>query len=148
MWDGGVLMGFVAFISGGILERFPNLKAVFLEASSMWVPYMIDRLNHRFQNQGKTLAEILPQTKPHQARPVMEYVKRGNLYFSAELEDHLLPQVMELVGAKQIVMGSDMPHGDRERFAARLLQQRKDLSSGAKANILEHNPARLYGLKR
>ncbi len=78
----------------------------------------------------------------------MEYVKRGNLYFSAELEDHLLPQVMELVGAKQIVMGSDMPHGDRERFAARLLQQRKDLSSDAKANILEHKPARLYGLKR
>ena len=78
----------------------------------------------------------------------MEHVKQGNLYFSAELEDHLLPQVMELVGAKQIVMGSDMPHGDRERFAARLLQQRKDLSSDAKANILEHKPARLYGLKR
>ena len=142
-----VLMGFVALISGGILDRFPNLKVVFLEAGSMWVPYMIDRLNHRFQNQGKTLAEFLPQTKPHQAHPVMEYIKNGNLYFSAELEDHLLPQVMELVGEKQIVMGTDMPHGDRERFAARLLQQRKDLSPGAKTNILEHNPARLYGLK-
>ncbi len=78
----------------------------------------------------------------------MEHVKQGNLYFSAELEDHLLPRVMELVGEKQIVRGTDMPHGDRERFAARLLQQRKDLSSDAKANILEHKPARLYGLKR
>jgi len=35
---------------------------------------------------------------------------------------------MELVGGKQIVMGTDVPHGDRERFAARLLQLRKDLS--------------------
>ncbi len=52
----------------------------------------------------------------------LSFNKQGNLYFGAELEDHLLPQVMELVGEKQIVMGTDMPHGDRERFAARLLQ--------------------------
>ena len=76
----------------------------------------------------------------------MEYIKKGNLYFSAELEDHLLPQVTELVGENQIVMGTDMPHGDRERFAASLLQQRKDLSSLTKQKILEDNPARLYGL--
>jgi len=38
------------------------------------------------------------------------------------------------VGEKQIVMGTDMPHGDRERFAARHLQERKDLSVSAKAN--------------
>jgi uncharacterized protein len=141
-----VLMGFVALISGGVLDRFPKLRAVFLEAGSMWVPYMIDRLNHRFQNQGKTLAKFLPQTKPLQAQPVMEYVKRGNLFFSAELEDYILPQVMELVGETQIVMGTDMPHGDRERFAARHLQERNDLSASAKANILEHNPSRLYDL--
>jgi hypothetical protein len=40
-----------------------------------------------------------------------------------------------------------MPHGDRERFAARHLQARGDLSLGAKTNLLEHNPARLYGLQ-
>ena len=141
-----VLMGFAALISGGILDRFPQLRAVFLEAGSMWVPYMIDRLNHRFQNQGKTLAKFLPQTKPVQALPVMDYIKRGNLFFSAELEDFILPQVLELVGERQVVMGTDMPHGDRERFAAQHLQERVDLSASAKANILEHNPARLYGL--
>ena len=141
-----VLMGFCALISGGVLDRFPNLRAVFLEAGSLWVPFMIDRLDHRFKNQGKTLAKFLPQTTPRQKLPTMEYIKRGTLYFSAELEDSLLPQVMELVGEKQIVMGTDMPHGDRERFAARHLQERKDLSAAAKANMLEHSPARLYGL--
>lgn len=142
-----VLMGFAALVSGGVLDRFPSLRAVFLEAGSMWVPYMIDRLNHRYQNQGKALAKFLPQTKPLQALPVMDYIKRGNLFFSAELEDFILPQVMEFVGEKQIVMGSDMPHGDRERFAARLLKERDDLSASAKAKILEENPSRLYGLK-
>ncbi|HEV8340770.1 MAG TPA: amidohydrolase family protein [Candidatus Binatia bacterium] len=143
-----VLMGFAALISGGILDRFPNLTVVFLEAGCMWIPFMIDRLEHRYQNQGKNLAKFLPQTKPLQKLPTMDYVKRGTLYFSAELEDFLLPQVTELVGENQIVMGTDMPHGDRERFAARLLQERKDLSAAAKANILERNPARLYGLAR
>jgi len=141
-------MGFAALISGGVLDRFPNLTAVFLEAGCMWIPFMIDRLEHRYQNQGKYLAKFLPQTKPLQQLPAMEYIKRGTLYFSAELEDSLLPQVMDLVGEKQIVMGTDMPHGDRERYAARELQERKDLSASAKANILEHNPARLYGLAR
>jgi predicted TIM-barrel fold metal-dependent hydrolase len=92
------------------------------------------------------LAKFLPQTKPLQALPVLEYIKRGNLFLNAQLEDFLLPQVMELVGERQIIMGTDMPHGDRERFAARPLQERKDLSSEAKANILEDNPVRLYGL--
>jgi uncharacterized protein len=141
-----VLMAFAALISGGVLDRFPKLRAVFLEAGSMWVPYMIDRLNHRFQNQGKTLMRFLPQTKPVQAQEVMDYIKTGNLFFSAELEDFILPQVMQLVGEKQVVMGTDMPHGDRERFAARHLRQREDLSNEAKTNILEHNPARLYNL--
>ena len=62
----------------------------------------------------------------------MEYVKTGNLYFSAEIEDALLPQVLELVGEGQIMFGSDMPHGDRERFAERLLRERKDISEAAK----------------
>jgi len=142
-----VLMGFAVLISAGVLDRFQNLRAVFLEAGSMWVPYMIDRLHHRCQNQGKALAKFLPQTKPVQALPVMDYIKRRNLFFSAELEDFILPQVMELVGETQIVMGTDMPHGDRERFAARHLQKRNDLGASAKANILEHNPSRLYGLQ-
>lgn len=143
-----LLMGFTALISGGVLDRFPNLRAVFLEAGCMWVPFMVDRLNHRFENQGKNLAKFIPQTTPHEAHPPMEYVRRGNLYFSTEVEDFLLPQIMDFVGEGQIVFGSDMPHGDRERFAARLLQERKDLSAAAKVNILETNPARLYGLTK
>lgn len=141
-----LLMGFTALISGGVLDRFENLRVVFLEAGCLWVPFIIDRLNHRFENQGKSLAKFIPQTAPQEALPPTEYVRRGNFYFSTEVEDSLLPQVMELVGEGQIVLGSDMPHGDRERFAARLLQERKDISPTAKANILEKNPARLYGL--
>jgi predicted TIM-barrel fold metal-dependent hydrolase len=140
-----VLMGFVSLISGGVLDRFADLRVVFLEAGCLWVHFMLDRLDHRFKHAGKNLAPIVAEALPLGALPPMEYVRRGNLFFSAEVEDALLPQVIELVGESQVVFGSDMPHGDRERFAARLLQQRSDIDTLVKTSILERNPARLYG---
>jgi predicted TIM-barrel fold metal-dependent hydrolase len=141
-----VLMGLVSMMSGGILDRFPNLRVVYLEAGCLWVHFILERLHHRFQHSGKNLANVVSRTAPVQKLDPMEYVKKGNLYFSAEIEDVLLPQVMELVGEGQIMFGSDMPHGDRERFAAKLLQDRRDISDSAKASILEANPARFYRL--
>ncbi len=141
-----VLMGFVSLMSGGVLDRFPNLRVVFLEAGCQWIHFILDRLAHRFQHSTKNLSHVVSATAPRQALPTMEYVRRGNLYFSAEVEDTLLPQVLELIGDKQIVFGSDMPHGDRERFAARELLERKDVGAAAKADILENNPRRLYPL--
>jgi predicted TIM-barrel fold metal-dependent hydrolase len=142
-----VLMGFVALISGGVLDRLPNLRVVFLEAGCQWIHFMTDRLDHRFQHASKRLANIVSETAPRHKVPPMEYVRRGNLYFSTEVEDTLLPQAIELVGERQIVFGSDMPHGDRERFAARMLQHRSDISSSAKARILEGNASCLYELE-
>jgi len=141
-----VLMGFVSLMSGGILDRFPNLRVVFLEAGSLWIHFILERLHHRFQHSGKNLSQVVSRTTPIQALPTMDYVRKGNLYFSAEVEDVLLPQVLELVGEGQIVFGSDMPHGDRERFAVKALLDRSDLTASAKENILETNPARFYGL--
>ena len=141
-----LLMAITALIGGGVMDRFPALKVVFLEAGCQWVPFILERMHHRYSNQGKALAKFLPQTAPVEALPPMEYVKRGNFYFSTEVEDAILPHVLELVGETQIVFGSDMPHGDRERCAGRMLQERKDLTESAKANILDKNPARLYGI--
>jgi predicted TIM-barrel fold metal-dependent hydrolase len=110
------------------------------------VPFILERLHHRYKNQGSTLRKFLPQTAPIQKLPVMEYIKRGNIYFSTEVEDEILPNVLNLVGESQVIFGSDMPHGDRERCAARMLQARTDIDESAKASILDKNPARLYGL--
>jgi len=141
-----VLMGFTALISGGVLDRFDKLRVAFLETGCLWVPFMIDRLHHRYETVGKFLPQFIPETAPRQKLPVMEYIKRGNLFFSTEVGDILLPQVIKLVGESQIVFGTDMPHGDRERFAARALQDRIDLSDSAKESIRSRNAERLYGL--
>jgi uncharacterized protein len=141
-----VLMGLVSMMSGGIFDRFPNLRVVYLEAGCLWVHFILERLHHRFQHSGKNLVNVVSRTAPIQKLAPMDYVMKGNLYFSAEIEDALLPQVLELVGDGQIMFGSDMPHGDRERFAARMLQERTDISESAKTKILESNPMRFYDL--
>jgi predicted TIM-barrel fold metal-dependent hydrolase len=141
-----LLMAFTALVSGGVLDRFANLKIVFLEAGCQWVPFILERIHHRFKNQGSALRKFLPQTAPIQKLPVMDYIKQGNIYFSTEVEDEILPHVLNLVGESQVIFGSDMPHGDRDRCAAAILQKRTDISESAKASILDKNPARLYGI--
>jgi len=141
-----VPMGLVSMMSGGIFDRFPSLRVVYLEAGCLWVHFILERLHHRFQHSAKNLAAVVSRTAPIQKLAPMEYVKTGNLYFSTEVEDALLPQVLELVGDGQILFASDMPHGDRERFAAKMLQDRGDISDQAKTKILESNPVQFYRL--
>ena len=138
-----VLMGFASLLGGGILDRFPTLRVAFLEAGCEWVHFMVHRLEHRFTF-ATSMAKLIPQTAPRAACPPREYLRRGNLYISTEVEDTLLPQVIDLVGEDHIIFGSDMPHGDRERFAAKTLGARTDLSEAAKRKILEDNARRLY----
>jgi predicted TIM-barrel fold metal-dependent hydrolase len=141
-----VMMGLVALISGGVLDRFPDLRVTFLEAGCQWVHFVLERMDHRFRRTRNQLSTFHSQTAPRHELPPMEYVRKGNLFFSTETDDVLLPHVIDLVGENNMVFGSDMPHGDREPFVVRKVKERKDISDSAKLKILESNPARLYGL--
>ena len=141
-----VMMGLVALISGGVLDRFPDLRVTFLEAGCQWVHFVLERMDHRFRRTRNQLSTFHSQTAPRHDLPPMDYVRKGNLFFSTEADDVLLPHVIDLVGADNMVFGSDMPHGDREPFVVRKVKERKDISDSAKLKILESNPAQLYGL--
>ena len=141
-----VMMGLVALISGGVLDRFPDLRVAFLEAGCQWVHFVLERMDHRFRRTRNQLSTFHSQTAPRHDLPPMEYVRKGNLFFSTEADDVLLPHVIDLVGEDNMVFGSDMPHGDREPFVVRKVKERKDIGDSAKLKILERNPARLYGL--
>jgi predicted TIM-barrel fold metal-dependent hydrolase len=141
-----VMMGLVALISGGVLDRFPDLRVTFLEAGCQWVHFVLERMDHRFRRTRNQLSTFHSQTAPRHDLPPMDYVRKGNLFFSTEADDVLLPYVIDLVGEDNMVFGSDMPHGDREPFVVRKVKERKDISDSAKLKILESNPARLYGL--
>jgi predicted TIM-barrel fold metal-dependent hydrolase len=140
-----VLLGFAAITGGGVLDRVPALRVGFLEAGCLWVHFLADRLEHRF-DLGYRMADVLGTKPPPAKRHPLEYLRSGQIYINTETEDPLLPQVVELIGADHVVLGSDMPHGDREPFAARDFRARTDLAQTSTEKILWDNGFRFYGL--
>jgi hypothetical protein len=55
--------GLRAFDSGGVLEKFPNLRVAFLEGNCAWLPWLLYRLDERAKLHGP-LADVPLSKKP------------------------------------------------------------------------------------
>lgn len=134
-----IFMAFTAMIAGGVLDRFPKLRVGLFEAGIEWVPYWIDRLA-RFYRQppGGSRDVGLPGHEP------IEYIKRGNLFFSCELDERKITAVAEDIGDDCIVYASDLPHAHRVFSAVDLFRDRNDVPAALKDKILGANGQRFY----
>jgi predicted TIM-barrel fold metal-dependent hydrolase len=134
-----VLMGFYAFLGGGILDRFPRIKVAFLEAGVDWVPYLIERMDHYYHSETAN-------NRPLPKHRATDYVRDCQVYFTCEAEEKLLPQVMEFVGEDRIMISADMPHGEAREGSVEEIKERNDLSQAVKQRILGDNAASFYGI--
>jgi predicted TIM-barrel fold metal-dependent hydrolase len=137
-----VLASFASLIGAGIFDRFPALRMAFLETGCEWVPYLTSRMNHYYDFAHERMPRVIP---PAKRRPE-EYLRSGNIYVACEVEDKLLPYVIDLMGEDHLLYASDIPHTDRVVDSVAHLQGRKDLGESAKRKILSENPARFYKL--
>ncbi len=135
----GQMRQITSIVFEGIPERFPDLRIAFLEAGAGWAPYWMERMDDEYAKRAVE-APVLKK-KPS------EYVRGGNIFFSCEADEWLLPQAVKLVGEDQIVYASDFPHWDHS-FPASIgeIQERGDLTERQKRKILADNCRRLYGL--
>lgn len=126
---------------GGVLERFPELKIVFLEAGVGWMPSYIDRLD-------KALVSFTPETGGDSLpRPPSQYLLSGNCWFGCEADEHGLQAAIDALGEDQVVVASDYPHFDCEFPATKEnLIHESGLSERVVAKVGRDNPMRLYGL--
>jgi len=136
-----LFMGFTSILCGGVLDRFPKLKAGFFEAGVEWVPYWLDRLE-RFYKQppGGSKKSDLPARNP------AEYIREGRVYFSCELDENRIGETAEVIGDDCIVYASDLPHAHRVFDAIKIFRERKDVKESTKKKILEENGPRFFGL--
>ncbi len=136
----GQMRQFTSMVFEGIPERFPGLRIAFLEAGCGWAPYWIERMDDEFAKRGRAEAPALKK-KPS------EYVRSGNIYFSCEADEWLLPQALKLVGENQIVWASDFPHWDNS-YPGSIdeIRDRGDITDAQKQKILADNCRRLYGI--
>jgi uncharacterized protein len=128
---------------GGVLERFPHLKVVFLEAGVGWMPSFVDRLDEAYESVREDW-DADRDALPH--RP-SEYLLSGTCWFSCEPDEPNLGVMVDALGEDHVIYASDYPHFDCDfpNSIAELIEE-----SGLSRRVLEKvaggNAARLYGL--
>lgn len=119
-------------IRSTVPQDFPTLRWGFIEASAQWVPWVVSDVKERFQVEGKRVPEY----------PLEE----NRIYVTCQNNDDL-PFVLKHAGEHSIVIGTDYGHTDpsSDLDAIKVLRE-SSLPAATRTNILENNPAALYGL--
>jgi uncharacterized protein len=137
-----VILGFVAIVGHGMLDRYPELKVAFLEFGAEWIFYTVGRMDH-YLPQHRHFPSGATGRLPRER--IVDYMRSGRVFVGGESDDPWLLQEMELMGEGQLVFSSDYPHGEGRDNALAELLERQDLSQEQKRKLLYDNPVRLYG---
>jgi uncharacterized protein len=130
-------------VLGGVLERFPRLKVVFLESGVGWMPTYIDRLDEAY----RSVREDWPDAGVELARQPSEYVLSGNCWFSCEPDEPNLSAAVDYLGEDRVIYASDYPHFDCSfPYSVRELVEESGLSDRIVSKIAGSNGRALYGL--
>ena len=127
--------------AGGVLERFPRLVVLFLEANGGWIVPWLERLDHHF--------EVFSWDVPFLRLKPSAYFRR-QCYISFDPDESTLAFTARhpLVGADRIVWASDYPHPDAKfpGVVKELREATATLSEAARARIFGANARELYRL--
>jgi predicted TIM-barrel fold metal-dependent hydrolase len=127
-------------IVGGVLERHPTLRCVFLESGAGWAPWWLERMDEHFEGY------FGPREAPYLRMKPSEYFKR-QCFISTEVDERGTKYVVDAFGDDCLVLGSDYPHGDGKfPNAIKEFVAVDTLSEAVKRKTLWDNPARLYGI--
>jgi len=133
------MMALLALIEGGVLERHPTLKVGFLESGCGWLPYWLWRLDEEYEQLHWEVKDWV-KMKPS------EYFRR-QCFIAIEPSEPSLSQVVELIGADNLIFGSDYPHMDHKPdIVEKIVELEKILPREVVKKITWDNPYRFYGL--
>lgn len=128
----------LGLIMGGVLERHPALRAVFLESGCGWLPHWLERMDEHCESWGHAIA-------PSPLQP-SEYFAR-QCFISCDPAEKGISAFVSQLGADSLVFASDYPHPDAitENIVGQIAD-RPDLAESDKRKILENNARRCFGL--
>ena len=118
----------MSLTSGGVLQRFPNLRVGLLEGNCGWAPWLFHRLDEHWEWVGDKDA-------PELDRPPSEYF-RSNCFLSVEADELPVRYYVDWFGDDNIVFSTDYPHGDSkfpdagERLPRAPVRQRRHQAQG------------------
>jgi uncharacterized protein len=133
------MMNLASFTTGGVFERFPKLRAGFLETSASWITWLLWRLDEHWELFGPDERWTLSM------KPSQYFHRQG--WVALEPEETPTKYVVDDMGDNNIVISTDFPHVDclypnaMDEFV-----ELEGLSAQTKQKILWDNCARLYNL--
>ncbi len=128
----------LTMIADGLFDRFPRLKVLCVEAGCGWAPYMMDRMDEKYEHLGWTF--------PTKMKP-SDYFRR-NLWVVAEPQERTIGAVMDLMGEERVLWGSDFPHIDSTLEASKLIRGSiAALSPDRQRKLLGANAAAVFSLQ-
>jgi predicted TIM-barrel fold metal-dependent hydrolase len=137
------VMASIAFLTaGGVCERFPETKFIFLEANGGWLVPWLERMDHHCRKYQWEVADLsmLPS----------EYFRR-QCWISFDPDEALLRMTAEspLVGADRIIWASDYPHPDAKfpGVTEELHEALDGLSFEQKRQITSESALALYAIR-
>ena len=126
-----------AAILQGLFARFPNVKLLLSEQGTVWVPYIVRKMDHAFL-QGRRGTWGTLDRRPS------EYFRTN--CFVAPYPEENIDRVLEVVGPAPIVFGSDFPHGEGLPDPALYLDRLSHLAEPDRHAIMAGNLARFLDL--
>jgi predicted TIM-barrel fold metal-dependent hydrolase len=138
-WSDRPAMELVAgLILHTFFSRFPNIRVVMAEQGSVWVPYIVRKMDHAFLMGRKAKWGQLTE------RP-SEIFRRH--FLVAPYPEENVQRVISAVGIDSVVFGSDFPHGEGLAFPAEYADtQLAGLSDTDVKRIMRDNLAEYLGL--
>jgi predicted TIM-barrel fold metal-dependent hydrolase len=140
-FDLSVWWSYISVFTGGILDRFPNLKVAFIEHDTRFFQLFLERAMHWYPTSV---------CKPWPAkRSPVEYLRDSQVYFGFEGDYACLPEFMDLVGEDRVMGAFDFPHTHYGvaslSVAYDFMRNHERLSLERKRKLLHDNTAAFFG---
>jgi aminocarboxymuconate-semialdehyde decarboxylase len=125
-------------IFGGVLDRFPKLKFVVAHGGGYLAHYRA-RMDHGWK--ARPDSSTIIKKKPS------SYLKK--FYFDTiTFDTGMLESLIDLYGAKHVLMGSDYPYDMADDTPVQSVQNVQSLNAADRQLILGGNSARLFNLRK
>ena len=136
----GIQRTLMAFIYGGVLDRFPNLKLVSAEHDAGWAGHFVHRIDRQYEKWASANDQKL---KLHPS----DYMRR-NVWITFQ-DDPVAGVTAKFYGENNFMWGSDFPHSDATWPHSReaIARSMEGVPGYVQRKITSLNAARLYKME-
>lgn len=133
------MLAMISFFLGGVLERFPRLKVLFLESGASWAAYWLWRMDEHIEKRPDECSDL--------QMSATDYFRR-QCVITTESDEDPVAGAIEYIGEDNITWSTDFFHWDAKYpGSVEYVVNRKDLNDRAKEKLLGANAIRIMGIE-